>query len=102
MDEAFFEEVLTLFRHGRRRRYHLRLVGVGLTNLVPRSWQDDLFDQELPLLRELDLRLDTIREKYGVDAIRRGAALPYRWPASSNMRTSTTPRLPTRSRDRRR
>jgi DNA polymerase IV len=88
VDEAFFEEVLTLFRQGRRRRYHLRLLGVGLTNLVPRSWQDDLFDQELPLLRELDLRLDTIREKYGVDAIRRGAALPYHWPASSNKRTS--------------
>ena len=75
MDEAFFEEVLTLFRQGRRRRYHLRLVGVGLSNLVPRAWQDDLFDQELPLLRELDLKLDAIREKYGKDAIRRGASL---------------------------
>jgi hypothetical protein len=54
------------------------LVGVGLSNLVPRAWQDDLFDQELPLLRELDLKLDTIREKYGKDAIKRGAALPLR------------------------
>lgn len=76
VDEAFFEEVLDLFRQGRKRRYHLRLVGVGLSNLVPRAWQDDLFDQELPLLRELDLKLDTIRNKYGKDAIRRGAALP--------------------------
>jgi len=75
VDEAFFAEVLTLFREGRRRRYHLRLVGVGLSNLVPRAWQDDLFDQELPLLRDLDLKLDAIREKYGKDAIRRGAAL---------------------------
>jgi DNA polymerase-4 len=75
VDEAFFEEVLDLFRQGRRRRYHLRLLGVGLSNLVPRAWQDDLFDQELPLLRELDLKLDAIREKYGKDAIRRGAAL---------------------------
>lgn len=75
VDEAFFEEVLALFRQGRKRRYHLRLVGVGLSNLVPRAWQDDLFDQELPLLRELDLKLDTIREKYGKEAIRRGAAL---------------------------
>ena len=74
VDEAFFEEVLALFRQGRRRRYHLRLVGVGLSNLVPRAWQDDLFDQELPLLRELDLKLDTIREKYGKEAVRRGAA----------------------------
>ena len=76
VDEAFFAEVLSLFREGRRRRYHLRLVGVGLSNLVPRSWQDDLFDPELPLLRELDLKLDAIRDKYGKDAIRRGAALP--------------------------
>jgi DNA polymerase-4 len=75
VDEALFEEVLALFRQGRRRRYHLRLVGVALSNLTPRAWQDDLFDQELPLLRELDLKLDTIREKYGKDAIRRGAAL---------------------------
>jgi DNA polymerase IV len=72
VDEVFFEEVLALFREGRRRRYHLRLVGVGLSNLVPRAWQDDLFDQELPLLRELDLKLDAIREKYGKDAVRRG------------------------------
>jgi DNA polymerase-4 len=74
VDEVFFEEVLALFRQGRRRRYHLRLVGVGVSNLVPRAWQDDLFDQELPLLRELDLKLDAIRDKYGGNAIRRGAA----------------------------
>jgi hypothetical protein len=73
VDEVFFEEVLALFREGRRRRYRLRLVGVGLSNLVPRAWQDDLFDQELPLLRELDLKLDAIRKKYGKDAVRRGA-----------------------------
>jgi len=76
VDEAFFREVLSLFRQGRRRRYHLRLLGVGLSNLAPRAWQDDLFDQELPLLRELDLKLDAIREKYGKEAVRRGAALP--------------------------
>jgi hypothetical protein len=46
-----------------------------VSNLVPRAWQDDLFDQELPLLRELDLKLDVIRNKYGIHAIRRGAAL---------------------------
>jgi DNA polymerase-4 len=73
VDEVFFAEVLALFRQGRRRRYRLRLVGVGLSNLVPRAWQDDLFDQELPLLRELDLKLDAIRQKYGKDAVRRGA-----------------------------
>ena len=68
VDEVLFQEVLALFRQGRRRRYRLRLVGVGLSNLVPRAWQDDLFDQELPLLRELDLKLDAIRQKYGKDA----------------------------------
>jgi len=78
VDEAVFKEVLTLFRQGRRRRYHLRLVGVGLSNLMPRAWQDDLFDQELPLLRELDLKLDVIRDKYGKEAVRRGATLPGR------------------------
>jgi DNA polymerase-4 len=74
VDEVFFEEVLALFREGRKRRYRIRLVGVALTNFVPRAWQDDLFDQELPLLRELDLKLDQIRAKYGKNAVRRGMA----------------------------
>ena len=76
IDELFFREALALFRENRQRRYRIRLVGVGLSNLVPRAWQDDLFDQEIPLLRELDLRLDAIRAKYGADAIRRGATRP--------------------------
>jgi DNA polymerase IV len=81
VDEAFFREVLSIFREGRQRRYQIRLLGVGVSNLVPRAWQDDLFDQELPLLRELDLRLDAIREKYGKGAVLRGATLTARsWP----------------------
>ncbi len=75
VDEVFFVEVLALFREARQRRYRIRLVGMGVTNLVPRCWQDDLFDQELPLLRDLDLKIDAIREKYGRDAVRRGAAV---------------------------
>ena len=75
VDEVFFKEVLDLFRQGRRRRYRIRLIGVGFSNLTPRAWQDDLFDQDLPILRELDLRLDDIRHKYGKKAVRRGAAL---------------------------
>jgi DNA polymerase IV len=78
VDEVFFREVLSVFREGRQRRYQIRLLGVGVSNLVPRAWQDDLFDQELPLLRELDLQLDTIREKYGKGAILRGATLTAR------------------------
>jgi DNA polymerase IV len=82
VDEAFFSEVLSIFREGRQRRYQIRLLGVGVSNLVPRAWQDDLFDQELPLLRELDLRLDAIREKYGKGAVLRGATLTARpWSA---------------------
>lgn len=73
VDEVFFREVLALFRDGRQRRYRIRLVGVSLSNLMPRAWQDELFDQETPLLRDLDLKLDAIRAKYGKDAIRRGA-----------------------------
>ncbi len=83
VDEVFFREVLALFRKGRTRRYRIRLVGVGVSNLVPRCWQDDLFDQELPLLRELGLKLDVIREKYGRNAIRRGAAQSSSAPPGS-------------------
>ena len=83
IDELFFKEALALFRENRQRRYRLRLVGVGLSNLVPRAWQDDLFDQEIPLLRELDLRLDAIRAKYGKDAIRRGATVMSERPGAA-------------------
>jgi hypothetical protein len=76
VDEVFFREVRALFHQHWRKSASLRLVGVGLSNLVPRGGQDDLFDQELPLLRELDLKVDAIRKKYGKDAIRRGATLP--------------------------
>ena len=72
VDEVFFQEVISLFRQGRSRRYRIRLLGVGVGNLTPRAWQDDLFDQRVPLLRELDLKLDAIREKYGRQAVVRG------------------------------
>jgi DNA polymerase-4 len=77
VDEVFFREVLALFRRARQRRYRIRLVGVGLSNLTLRAWQDDLFDQELPLLRDLDLTLDAIREKWGGGAVVRGGVLAY-------------------------
>lgn len=76
VDEVFFREVRALFRKHWRKSLPLRLVGVGLSNLAPRAGQDDLFDQELPLLRELDLKMDAIRRKYGKNAVRRGATLP--------------------------
>jgi DNA polymerase-4 len=75
VDEAFFREVRALFHQHWRKSSSLRLVGVGLSNLAPRAGQDDLFDQELPLLRELDLKVDAIRSKYGKSAVRRGATL---------------------------
>ena len=76
VDEVFFQEVLALFHLHWRRSFSLRLVGVGLSNLASRAGQDDLFDQQLPLLRELDRKLDAIRNKYGENAVRRGTALP--------------------------
>ena len=75
VDEVFFREVRALFHQHWRKSSSLRLVGVGLSNLAPRVGQDDLFDQELPLLRELDLKVDAIRSKYGKNAVRRGATL---------------------------
>lgn len=41
VDEAFFREVLAIFREGCQRRYQIRLLGVGVGNLVPQAWQDD-------------------------------------------------------------
>ncbi len=78
VDEAFFGEVRALFHKHWRKSCPLRLIGVGLSNFAPRARQDDLFDQELPLLREIDLKVDAIRKKYGKDAIRRGSTLSER------------------------
>jgi DNA polymerase-4 len=58
--------VLALYRAARTRRTAIRLVGIKLSKLVPQDAQLELFSPREPLHRAVD----TIREKYGFDAVR--------------------------------
>jgi DNA polymerase-4 len=60
-----FDVVRTIFRHARRRRTAIRLLGVRLSNLVPFDEQLSLFDHE-----KLHRAMDGIRKRYGYDALR--------------------------------
>ena len=55
-----------LFRRARTRRIAIRLLGVRLSNLRPHASQLELFDQSEPLHRAMD----TIRQRYGFEALR--------------------------------
>jgi DNA polymerase-4 len=58
--------VADLFAHARTRRTAVRLLGLRLSNLRPYDEQLSLFDQNEPLHRAMD----TIRKRYGYDALR--------------------------------
>ena len=71
VDEIFFQEVLSSSGRAAPAATISGCWGGGVQS-GPRAWQDDLFDQQVPLLRELDLA-GHHREKYGRQAVVRGA-----------------------------
>jgi len=55
-----------LFRRARTRRIAIRLLGIRLSNLCPHATQLELFEHGQPLHRAMD----SIRQRYGFDALR--------------------------------
>jgi DNA polymerase-4 len=53
----------------------VRLIGLGVSNLVAGASQLSLFDAEAKRLERLDRAIDQIRDKYGFDAIQTGYTL---------------------------
>lgn len=76
-DAEIFQTAWYLFRKVWRPGRKVRLIGVGVSDLGPPARQLRLFDraweQEARLLRAVD----SIRERFGTRALRRGSALPH-------------------------
>ena len=75
-DRAIAAQARELFRAAYARRVAVRLLGVGLTNLVQAAPQLDLFAGPRALAWErLVGTLDRLRDRWGFDAVRTGPAL---------------------------
>ena len=53
----------------------VRLIGVGLSGLEPPAAQLSLWETETPPGPRLQQALDTLRERYGMDVVRRASEL---------------------------
>ncbi len=62
----------------------VRLIGIGVSNLVESSRQLDMLDASLPRREQLDKAIDRIRKKYGFAAIQTGRTLPLKELFSSD------------------
>lgn len=61
-----------------QRRQPIRLIGIGVSNLVGPEKQLDMLDNSSLRLAYLDRAIDQIRKKYGFRAIETGQTLPLR------------------------
>jgi len=61
-----------------QRRQPVRLIGIGVSNLVGPEKQLDMLDNSSLRLAYLDKAIDQIRKKYGFGAIETGQTLPLR------------------------
>jgi len=64
------------------RRHLIRLIGIGVSNLIYKQSQLDIFDATLIKLEHLNATIDRIRSRYGYTAIQTGATLPLGKTAS--------------------
>ena len=73
----------------------VRLVGIGVANLVESSRQLDMLDSSTRKLEKLDCAVDRIRKKYGFTAIQTGRTLPLKdlFPGHRDGYTLQTPSL---------
>jgi DNA polymerase-4 len=91
-DKEIFDTVLELFHKEWTRGRAVRLLGVGVSNLGTPIRQLDLFDQSWEEDERLLKAIDSIRKRYGPDAVRRAGALrPTRRSPDADQ---TTDRLP--------
>ncbi len=75
-DGEILAAALDLFHHAWRPGAPVRLIGVGLSNLGPASRQLSLFDHRWEEDSRLLRAVDSIRERFGDDAVLRASDLP--------------------------
>jgi len=78
-DEVIFAEAVRLLSQAlAKKRKPVRLIGVGVSNLVGEARQLAMFDQTARRLELLDKTIDRIRRKYGFEAIQTGRTFALR------------------------
>ena len=76
IDQVIFDAGIRLMEKAlKRRRQPVRLIGIGVSNLVEMASQLDLLDNSTQKLAHLDRAMDQIRSKYGFEAIKTGQIL---------------------------
>jgi DNA polymerase-4 len=58
-----------------REKQAIRLIGIGISNLVESGRQQDMLDSSAQRLEKLNSAIDRIRKKYGFSAIQTGRTL---------------------------
>ncbi len=73
----------------------VRLIGIGVSNLVEPGRQLDMLDTSAQRLEQLNRAIDRIRKKYGFTAIQTGRTLPLKeiFPETDEGYTLNTPSL---------
>ena len=70
------------------RKHFIRLIGIGVSNLIDKQRQLDIFDATLLNLEHLNAAIDRIRRRYGFTAIQTGAMPPLHKTSSIHNRDS--------------
>ncbi|MFW0859067.1 MAG: DNA polymerase IV [Dehalococcoidia bacterium] len=95
-DQTIFDTGLELLNKAlAQEKQPVRLIGIGVSNLVEPSRQLDMFDSSAQRLEQLNTAIDRIRDKYGFTAIQTGRTLLLKeiFPTCEEGYTSQTPSL---------
>ena len=95
-DQAIFATGLKLLKNELQYgNQAVRLIGIGVSNLVETGKQSDMLDSNAQRLEQLNAAIDRIRRKYGFTAIQTGRTLLLRdiFPESDEGYTLHTPSL---------
>lgn len=96
-DQAIFETGARLLkRELSLGKQPVRLIGIGVSNLVEGGRQPDMLDSKTQRLEQLNRAIDRIRNKYGFTAIQTGRTLLLKdiFPENEGGYTLHTPSLP--------
>jgi len=95
-DRTIFDTGLQLLRKALSpEKQPVRLIGIGVSNLIEPGRQLDMLDSSAQRLEQLDKAIDRIRKKYGFTAIQTGRTLLLKdiFPQSGEGYTLHTPSL---------
>ena len=95
-DQTIFETGLRLLKNELpREKQAVRLIGIGVSNLVEAGRQRDMLDASAQRLERLNTVIDRIRKKYGFTAIQTGRTLRLKdiFPETDEGYTLHTPSL---------